>query len=230
MEQIFKFLNSISSSMYIIVIGGGRIGEHLVSMLMEEGHDIALIEKDEEKAKHMAENYDILVIKGDGGEAKYLEDAGIHKADVLVACTGNDQINFVACQLAKSTYNVPKVIARTTNPSNKILYEKLGVDVVVSTTEAAAKAIYAGIKGFSAVLMFSGDIELLYAKINERSPLIKRKMSEIHMPWGSIIAAILRGGNIVVPSEEEIILPDDEVVIVAKKIAEKKIRDMIVGK
>ncbi len=216
--------------MYIIVIGGGRIGEYLVSMLIEEGHDIALIERNEEKAKHMAENYDILVIKGDGGEAKYLEDAGIHKADVLVACTGSDQINFVACQLAKSTYNVPKVIARTTNPSNKVLYEKLGVDVVVSTTESAAKAIYAGIKGFSAVLMFSGEIELLYAKITEKSPVINRKMGDIHMPWGSTIAAILRDGEIISPTEEQTIMPGDEVVIIAKKISEKKVKDIILGK
>ena len=215
--------------MYIIIIGGGKIGEYLVSMLMEEGHDIALIEKEEEKAKHMAENYDILVIKGDGGEAKYLEDAGIHKADVLIACTGSDQINFVACQLAKSTYNVPKVIARTTNPSNKVLYEKLGVDVVVSTTEAAAKAIYAGIKGFSAVLTFSGNIELLYARITNKSPVIKRKVGEIHMPWGSLIASIIRSGEIIVPSEEQEIMLDDEIVIVAKKEAEKKVRELIIG-
>ncbi len=216
--------------MYIIVIGGGRIGEYLVSMLIEEGHDVALIEMDAEKAKHMAENYDILVIKGDGGEAKYLEDAGIHKADVLVACTGNDQINFVACQLAKSTYNVPKVIARTTNPSNKVLYEKLGVDVVVSTTEAAAKAIYAGIKGFSAVLTFTGNIELLYAKITQKSPVINKKIGEIHMPWGSVLATILRTGEIIVPTEDIEIMLDDEIVIVAKKEAEKKVRELILGK
>ncbi len=216
--------------MYIIVIGGGRIGEYLVNMLIEEGHDIALIEKDPEKANHMAENYDILVIKGDGGEAKYLEDAGIHKADVLVACTGSDQINFVACQLAKSTYNVPKVIARTTNPSNKALYEKLGVDVVVSTTEASAKAIYAGIKGFSAVLTFGGDLELIHATIGKTSPLVNRNIEEIHMPWGSILAAILRQGEIIVPAEGVKIKEGDEVVIINKKGVETKVRELIAGK
>ena len=215
--------------MYIIVIGGGRIGESLISMLVNEGHDIALIEKDPEKARHMAENYDILVIKGDGSEANYLEDAGIHKADVLIACTGNDQINFVACQLAKSTYHVKKVIARTTNPSNKVLYEKLGVDVVVSTTEAAAKAIYAGIKGFTAVLTFSGDVEMIYAKITDRSPVVNRKLSEIHMPWGSIIATILRNGQIIVPRGDESLLPGDEIAIVSKKGVEQKVRELILG-
>ncbi len=216
--------------MYIVVIGGGRVGEYLVSMLIEEGHDIALIEQDAEKANHMAENYDILVIKGDGGDAKYLEDAGIHKADVLVACTGHDQINFVACQLAKSTYNVPKVIARTTNPSNKILYEKLGVDVVISTTEAAAKAIYAGIKGFSAVLTFTGDVELIYATVQKTSPLVNTKVGELHMPWGSLLAAILRDGDIIVPTEDVKIKENDEIVIINKKGVENKVRDLITGK
>ena len=216
--------------MYIIIIGGGRIGEHLVGLLIDEGHDIALIEKDEERAKYMAENYDILVIKGDGGEAKYLEDAGIKRADVLVACTGNDQINFVACQLAKSTYNVSKVIARTTNPSNKVLYEKLGVDVVVSTTEAAAKAIYAGIKGFSAVLTFSGDVELIYATISKKSPLMNRYVKDIHMPWGSILAAILRNGEIVVPKNDVKIMENDEVIVINNKGVESKVRDLILGK
>ncbi len=216
--------------MYIIIIGGGRIGEHLISLLVKEGHDIALIEKDEERAKHMAENYDILVIRGDGGEAQYLEDAGIKRADVLVACTGNDQINFVACQLAKSTYNVPKVIARTTNPSNKVLYEKLGVDVVVSTTEAAAKAMYAGIKGFSAVLTFSGDVELIYAKIGKKSPLLNRYVGEVHMPWGSIIAAILRSGEIIVPRENVKIMENDEIIVINNKGVESKVRDLLLGK
>ncbi|NPA75990.1 MAG: NAD(P)-binding domain-containing protein [Euryarchaeota archaeon] len=216
--------------MYIIVIGGGRIGEYLIDMLVEEGHDVALIETNAERANHMAENYDILVIKGDGGEAKYLEDAGIHKADVLVACTGSDQINFVACQLAKSTYSVPKVIARTTNPSNKIIYEKLGVDVVVSTTEASAKAIYAGIKGFSAVLTFSGDVELISARVTKTSPVANRKINEIHLPWGSILAAILRDGEIRVPTEDMRIQEGDEIVIINKKGVENKVRDLIAGK
>ncbi len=216
--------------MYIIVIGGGRIGEYLIGMLVEEGHNVALIEKDSERANHMAENYDILVIKGDGGEAKYLEDAGIHKADVLVACTGSDQTNFVACQLAKSSYDVPKVIARTTNPTNKIIYEKLGVDVVISTTEASAKAIYAGIKGFSAVLTFSGDVELIYARVDRNSPVVGRKIEEIHLPWGSILAAVLRDGEILVPSEKLVIKEADEVVIINKKGVENKVRDLIAGK
>ncbi len=215
--------------MYVIVIGGGRIGEYLVSMLVDEGHNIALIEKDDEKARHMAENYDILVIKGDGSEASYLEDAGINKADVLVACTGNDQVNFVACQLAKHTYNVGKVIARTTNPSNKILYESLGVDVVISTTEVAAKAIYAGIKGFTSVLTFSGDVELLQVRVDKFSPIVDRKISDIHMPWGSIIATILRKGQIIVPRGDEVIKEGDELAIVTKKGVEKKVREIVLG-
>jgi len=227
--KMFKFSIWITLSMYIIVIGGGRIGEYLVSMLVEEGHNIALIEKDDEKARHMAENYDILVIKGDGSEAAYLEDAGIAKADVLVACTGNDQVNFVACQLAKNTYNVAKVIARTTNPSNKVLYESLGVDVVISTTEVAAKAMYAGIKGFTSVLTFSGEVELLHVRIEKTSPMVNRKLSEIHMPWGSIIATILRNGQIIVPRGEEMVMEGDELAIVAKKGVEKKIRELVLG-
>ena len=228
--KIFKCPNSISIPMYIIVIGGGRIGEYLIDMLVGEGHDVALIEKDAEKANHMAESYDILVIKGDGAEAKYLEDAGIHKAEVLVACTGSDQINFVACQLAKSTYEVPKVIARTTNPSNKVIYEKLGVDVVVSTTEASAKSIYAGIKGFSAVLTFTGDVELIYAKIGKLSPILHRNIGELHLPWGCVLAAILRNGEIIVPTADIKIKEDDEIVIINKKGVEGKVRDLIAGK
>ncbi len=226
---MFKFSIWITLTMYIIVIGGGKIGEYLVSMLVDEGHNIALIEKDEGRARHMAENYDILVIKGDGSEASYLEDAGIMKADVLVACTGNDQVNFVACQLAKHTYNVGKVIARTTNPGNKVLYESLGVDVVISTTEVAAKAMYAGIKGFASVLTFAGDVELLHVRVDKLSPIVDRKISDIHMPWGSIIATILRKGQIIVPRGDEVIREGDELAIVTKKGVEKKVREIVLG-
>jgi len=215
--------------MYVIVIGGGKIGEYLINILVDEGHNVALVEKDESRARHMAENYDILVIKGDGSEATYLEDAGINKADVLVACTGNDQVNFVACQLAKMNYHVEKVIARTTNPDNKLLYENLGVDVVISTTEVAAKAMYAGIKGFTSVLTFSGDVEMIHVKVSKKSPIVNKKLKEIHMPWGSIIATILRKGQIIVPRGDEVIKVGDELAIVAKKGVEKKIREMVLG-
>ena len=217
--------------MYIIIVGGGRIGEHLVSMLVSEGHSVVVIESDSDRVKYIAENYDVLAIKGNGSDVKYLEDANIKKADVLVASTGNDQINFVACQLAKSTYNVPKVVARTSNPANKVLYEKLGVDVVISTTEVAAQALYSGIVGFASILPFGmGDAEIINVIVHETSPIVGVRIKDVHLPWTSNIVVIYRDGKIVIPRGDEVVHKDDNLIIILKKDVEHKLKEILLGK
>ena len=217
--------------MYVIIIGGGRIGKFLIDMLIDEGNQVVVIEKDPESVRYIAENYDVLAIKGDGAEAKYLEDANIHKADVLVAATGNDQVNFVACQLAKSRYEVAKVVARTSNPTNKILYEKLGVDVAISTTEASARALYSGIEGFSSLITFGkGDVILVQASISSQSPVVDKRIKDIHLPWGCLISSIYRQGDIIIPQGNEIIKEKDQLAIMTKKQLENKVKQIIIGK
>ena len=120
--------------MYIIVIGGGELGKNLTKALLAEGHEVLLLEKDEKTSQKRINELGSVAVRGDGCEASVLAKAGTSRADMLIAVTGDDADNLVACQVAKHKFAVPRTIARVRNPRNESLFRKLGVDVTVSST------------------------------------------------------------------------------------------------
>ena len=121
--------------MYVIVIGGGKVGYYLTKHLIERGYEVTLIEKDSRRAEALTSQLGEVVMVGDGDEMAFLATTGMERADVVVAVTGDDEDNLVACQLAKRKFNVPRTVARVNNPSNVQIFKTLGVDVAVSATE-----------------------------------------------------------------------------------------------
>ena len=117
--------------MYIVIMGGGRVGFRLATSLVAVGHDVTLIENDSELCGNAAVELDALVICGNGTDIKTLLEANIGDADVFVAATGNDEANLLSCILVKD-YSIPKVIARVSNPDHDDAFRKVGIDVVVS--------------------------------------------------------------------------------------------------
>src|SRR5699024_3423147 len=122
--------------MYIVIAGGGKIGEYLASVLLSSGNDVAVIEEDLATADRLSVVLQgrYLVIHGDGCDSKYQEDAGIRKADVFVATTGQDDDNLVSCEIAQRVFNVPRCIARVNNPKNMRIFREVGIESVSSTT------------------------------------------------------------------------------------------------
>ena len=120
--------------MYIIVVGGGKVGYYLTKTLVNEGYEVLLIEKNSRKADIYSERFGSVILEGDGAESTTLEAAGIGRADVVIAVTGEDEDNLVICQTAKKRFNVPRTIARVNNPKNEEIFKKLGIDVTVSST------------------------------------------------------------------------------------------------
>lgn len=118
-----------------LIIGGGKIGYYLAKVLMEKGYSISVIEKEKEACQKFANDLNISVIRGDGTAISVLEEAGVENADSVIAVTGRDEDNLVACQLAKRLYQVKKTIAKVNNPKNVATLKKLGVDIVVSSTD-----------------------------------------------------------------------------------------------
>src|SRR4030042_708847 len=127
--------------MYIIVVGGGRVGYYLLKALLNEGHEVLLLEKDARIGRNIGEELGSVCYRGDGCEAATLAEVGTSRADMLVAVTGDDEDNLVACQVAKHKYHVPRTIARIRNPKNEALFKKLGIDVTVSTTNIILEVI-----------------------------------------------------------------------------------------
>jgi len=127
--------------MYVIVIGGGRIGYYLARDLVERGDEVTLIEKDASRAEWLSSQLGSLVMRGDGDEMAFLRTTGMERADVVLAVTGDDDDNLIALQLAKRYFNVRHTIARVNNPANVEVFKTLGVDAAVSATEVLIGAL-----------------------------------------------------------------------------------------
>ena len=122
--------------MYVVIAGGGKIGEYLANVLLESGNDVTIIEEDLETADRLSVVLQgrYLVIHGDGCDSKYQEDAGIRRADVFVATTGQDDATLDSCEIAQHVFNVPRCIARVNSPKNLRIFHEVGIECVSSTT------------------------------------------------------------------------------------------------
>src|SRR5438445_1921681 len=122
--------------MYVIVVGGGTVGYYMSRDLLERGHEVTLIEKDQRRADWLETQLGSIVMRGDGCEVKFLSQTGIERADAIVAVTADDEDNLIALQVAKRHFRVKKTVARVNNPTNVEIFKMLGVDEVVSATDA----------------------------------------------------------------------------------------------
>jgi trk system potassium uptake protein TrkA len=121
--------------MFVIVVGCGKIGYQLSRALLAADHEVVVLERDSRRAARAAEELGSVVISSDGTEPTVLTEAGVTRCQLLIATTGQDATNLVACQVAKRTFHVPQTIAVVTDPDHVALFKRLGVDVTISTTE-----------------------------------------------------------------------------------------------
>jgi trk system potassium uptake protein TrkA len=126
---------------YVIVVGGGKVGYFLSRDLLERGDEVTLVEKDAARAAWLEGQLGSIVMLGDGDEVAFLSTTGIERADAVLAVTGDDEDNLVALQLAKKHFNVPHTIARVNNPANVDIFKTLGVDEAVSATDVLLAAL-----------------------------------------------------------------------------------------
>ena len=133
--------------MYVIVVGGGKVGYFLARDLLDRGGEVTLVEKDGARAEWLESQLGSIVMRGDGDELAFLATTGIERADAVLAVTGDDEDNLVALQMAKQRFNVPRTIARVNNPANVDIFKELGVDEAVSATEVLLGALEPKING-----------------------------------------------------------------------------------
>lgn len=124
-----------TAPLYVIVIGGGKVGFYLSKHLLERNYEVTLIEKNAQRAEEITAQLGDIVLVGDGDEMSFLSTTGMERADVVVAVTGEDEDNLIACQLAKRQFKVRRTVARVNNPANVRIFQTLGVDVALSATE-----------------------------------------------------------------------------------------------
>src|SRR5262245_35263981 len=218
--------------MYVIVVGGGKVGYYLTKTLLAEGLEVLLIERDPAKVETFAERFGAVVIAGDGAEASTLAAAGAGRADVVIAVTGEDEDNLVICQMAKQKFHVGRTIARVNNPKNEQLFRTLGIDVTVSQTNYILHLIEQSIPEHSFVHLLSlrhEDLAIVDAKIHNGSPVAHCAIGEIALPPNCIIAAVSRGPNLIVPTSHHDLLPYDDVIAIAHREREDDLRRLLVA-
>lgn len=203
--------------MYVVIIGSGRVGVSLASFLIADGHEVVLIERDEKLCDDAAAELDALVICGKGTDTKILDEANLNEADVFVAATGNDETNLLACVLVKE-HNVPKIIARVSDPTHTEAFKKIGVDLVISPELTAANYLEKLIirpKIADLVLLGRGDAELLDFTVDYEKT-IGKKIGELSPSDDFIIVAVYDNGNILIPQPDMVLKEGMKVSMLVK--------------
>ena len=219
--------------MYILIVGGGKVGYYLTKTLVNEGiNEVLLIEKNPQKVAIFTERFGEVVMQGNGDEAATLAAAGAKRADVVIAVTGDDEDNLVICQVAKTHFNVPRTIARVNNPKNEELFRRLGIDTTVSATNVLLNLIEQLIPNRSFVHVMTlrhADMAIVEGIIPEHSQVAGQTLAEIPFPSGVVIAAIHRGADLILPTGSSVLYPGDEVIAVTKRDQEAELRELLVS-
>lgn len=204
--------------MHIIIVGGGKLGYYLAKTLAPEKHQLVLIEEDINMCKKIVDELNALkiqVICGDGTDINFLKDANIEQADILIAVTGYDESNLVACQLGKNYFNVARTIARVNNPKNINVFKQLGVDSVVSSTALIADLIELEVDWACLNKMLSqraGNVRIKEIYIDRHSRSVGKKIVELKLPEGTIIISVVRDNQVIIPDGQTMIKDSDIIV------------------
>lgn len=217
--------------MTIVIVGGGKVGYYLAKTLAPEKHRLVLLEADSAQCDKIAGELDdlgITLVCGDGTVIRSLRDAGIEHADILIAVTGHDQNNLVACQLAKTFFGVPRTIARVNNPKNIQVFQTLGVDSVVSSTAHIAEMIgqevdWAGINRMLSQRV--GDVRIKDITVGNASPAAGQIVSGLNLPKGTILISVIRGKDVFIPNGQTRIFGGDSVIVLSHEENMRELTD-----
>ena len=219
--------------MYIIIVGGGRVGYYLTKALLDEGHEVLVIEKSAIVYETINEELGAISIRADGCEASTLADVGTGRADMLVAVTGDDEDNLVACQIAKHKYNVPRTIARLRNPRRESLFKKLGVDVTVSSTQIILEVIEHEVPTHPLTHLLNisdRGVEIVNIKVPPESTTVGKTVKELPLPKRIKLALIIpKEGTPHMPSVNTTIKEWDEIIALIPPELEEELRAAITG-
>jgi trk system potassium uptake protein TrkA len=219
--------------MYIIIVGGGRLGYYLTKELLKEGHEVLVIEKDSRICKTITDELGSVCFRGDGCEAATLAEVGTGRADMFVAVTGDDEDNLVSCQVARHKHNVPRTIARLRNPRNAVLFKKLGVDVTISSTDIILEAIEREVPTHPLTHLLTIDekgLVIVDVKIPPESPKVGKTVKELSLPEKSNLALIIpHDGGARTPSPSTVLQAGDQIIAVTTQESEEALRNALGG-
>jgi trk system potassium uptake protein len=205
--------------MKVIIVGGGKVGTHLASLLLTQQHRVKVIEIRVGEVQQLHDELPVgSVIPGSGTEPATLEAAGIRDADVVAAVTGKDETNLVATSLARFEFGVPRTIARVKDPRNGWMFTQvMGVDVALSQADIMAHLIAEEMSlGNMMTLgkLSKGEFSLVEERVHPAATAAGRKVADLHLPAQCILAGVIREGRLIIPHGDTVLQPGDEVLAV----------------
>jgi len=217
---------------FVLVVGGGKVGYYLTKELIGSGHEVVLMEKEPARANQIADEIGSVVISHDGCEGKYLAQAGANRADIVAAVTGDDEDNLVICQMAKHHFDVPRTIARVNNPKNETLFKHLGVDELISPTRMILGSIEQDIPVHELLHLAAlgeGELELIEAHLQAGSPAIGKSPRDLTMPDGCSLFAVIRDGVATPLRPETVLAEGDKVIAIGKAECGPQLHEQLIG-
>ncbi len=217
--------------MYVIIAGGGKVGYYLARELLDGDHEMLVIERSPGRVAEIDDLLSGTVLCGDACEASVLDDAGIARADLVAAVTGDDEDNLVVCEIARYR-GVPRVLARVNNPSNALLFQKRGIETTVSATEAILSQIEQELPVTSMVpvMQLHQGLELVEVRLSATSPVVGRTPREVLLPPESLIALIVDSGGVPrVPAADTTLTAGDALVVVTRAESRSMLGEALIG-
>jgi len=218
--------------MFVIIVGGGKTGSQLASQLISGGHQVKLIEDRPAVLERLqGELPNEVIIAGDGSSPSVLERAGIDKAQVLAAVTGEDEDNLVVTTLARFEFGVPRVIARVNNPKNTWLFTPdMGVDVALCQSDILAKLIAEEMSLGDMMTLLKlrrGEYSIVEEKVHPSAVVVGKALREIDLPPQCVFAAVIRKGQLIVPNGNTELEPVDEIIALVHASQAGKLAELL---
>jgi trk system potassium uptake protein TrkA len=222
-----------SKKIRIAIAGAGNVGSFVAKDLRAKGHDVVLIEQNEELIESLKNELDVSWVRGDACEVHTLDAAVLTSCEVMVAATGDDEDNLVISLLAKQEFTVPRVVARVNHPDNEWLFtETWGVDVAVSTPHLLTSLVEEAVSVGDLVRILQleqGKVSLLEVTLAEGSPADGKTVGELAIPIDCTLVAVVRDKHVVAPTKETPLHAGDEVMALASPEAEADLKRALAG-
>jgi trk system potassium uptake protein TrkA len=211
--------------MYIIVIGGGKVGYYLARTLLDEGHEIVVVEKDPARTEFICNEL--------GSEVATLTEVGTGRAEMFIAVTGDDEDNLIACQVAKHKFNVPRTVARINNPKNEVIFKELGIDVAVSSTNIILESIQEEVPTHSLTHLLDireRGLEIVELKIPADAKTIGKEIRELQLPPESRLFLIIpKQEKPRLPTASTVLEAEDQIIAITTPESEEALRIALRG-
>jgi trk system potassium uptake protein TrkA len=202
--------------LYLVIVGGGKVGAPLASSLINEGHEVFVLDNNPDTVATLQRDLGMIATIGDATSVRALQDAGASRAGAIIATTDSDADNLAACQLARTNFDVPRTIAVAHSPENAELFDLAGIDLVVSATNLVLSNLATALPAHPLIrLMPVADRsqELVAIKLPSSGTVVGRTLSELTLPYGTkIVLMITADGRSKTPEADTLVEAEDEIV------------------